>query len=412
MRVFSWRRILGLLTDSNVFAYPLGKVVQVVITAHGVEAGGGASRSTLLLQCQQLFLLESGFPYTTPVVIIPNHVKAGRKCPVGSYKGPILTGAAVLGLHATPHSVLEGLEMLDGIDHGPTLPLSIDEPLQEVVHLIVSIRGDVQSVVFMFVMIHVDEAVGWFVKVVIRPHMVLASDLRQQLHVFDIGFADVDIEKEQITVFFLPFNQVSKLRLNTHEGLWQAFARGYAVNSQIYGGYTCSPHFVYKFLVHEIPVGGKIHEEFVFRAITDNLENKTLAHQRFPTHEGDDTATHRLEPVNGALGRFQVHAWFAVVILETVVAIYVTAPLRIEVAKDGSELPGMNAGVNVRDRPASNSSEAIKALVTDSFKHDISSFNVFIQPLLCAFQEAGGMPPIHSLTECYHFKIVRYGHIV
>ncbi len=54
----------------------------------------------------------------------------------------------------------------------------------------------------MFVVIHVDEALGRFIEVVIRPDMILVGDLGQQFDLFDVCPADVYIEEDEVTVFF------------------------------------------------------------------------------------------------------------------------------------------------------------------------------------------------------------------
>ena len=126
-----------------MLTYPFGNGKKFVIIAHRVVTRGGAYGDTVLFGGLQFFLMEFGLPDAAPVVVLVKGVEARRERAVGSDKGTILTGAAVPGLHMSPHSVLEGLEMVDRIDHGPTLPLFVDEPVQDFVHLIVSIRRDV-----------------------------------------------------------------------------------------------------------------------------------------------------------------------------------------------------------------------------------------------------------------------------
>ena len=152
-------------------------------------------------------------------MVIGNQVEAGGERAVRSNQGTVVSSAAVPEPHTAPHSLLEGLDVLHGIDHRPALALFVDDPVQELVHFIVFVPRDAQHVVMMFVVIHVDEALGRFIEVVISPDMVLVGNLGQQLDVLDVCPANVDIEEDDVTVFFLPFDQVAELWLNTEQGL-------------------------------------------------------------------------------------------------------------------------------------------------------------------------------------------------
>jgi len=160
------------------------------------------------------------------------------------------------------------------------------------------------------------------------------------------------------------------LRFNAEQGFWQAFARGYAVHGQIYRGHACLTHLVYEILVHEIPIRGQIHEKTVLCAIANNLQDEILSQQWLPSHERDDPTPYRLEPVNGTLGRIQVHTRSVVVELETVVAIDVALILGIEIADDWPELVWMNSRSEVGDHPAPKGPNAIKALIVHGIKHN------------------------------------------
>ena len=118
-------------------------------------------------------------------------------------------------------------------------------------------------------------------------------------------------------------------------------------------------YLVYEGLVHEISVGGQIHEEPVFRAVADDLQNEILAQQRLAAHKGNYPAADGLKPVHRILGRFNVHTRQVIVVLKAIVAVYITAPLGEEVAEDWSELTGVNAGVYIGERPASDGADTV-----------------------------------------------------
>ena len=249
--------------------------------------------------------------------------------------------------------------MLDGIDHGPAVAMFVDEEVQKLINFIVLVRRDAQHVVMMFVVIYIDEALGRFIEVIISSDMVLVGYLGQQLGILDVCPADVDIEEYDITVLFLLFDQITELWFNIEEGLGQALARGHAVHGQVYRGHTRMTDLVYEDLVHEIPVGGQIHEEPLFRTVADDLQNEIFAQQRLAAHKGNYPAAEGLKPIHRILGRFNVHTWQVIVILKAVVAVYITAPLGEEVAEDWSELTGVNAGVYIGEHPASDGADTV-----------------------------------------------------
>ena len=66
-------------------------------------------------------------------------------------------------------------------------------------------------------------------------------------------------------------------------------------------------------------------------------------------------------------------------------AVYITAPLGVEIAEDRPEFLGMNARVEVGDRPAADSAELIERLITNGLEHDLSSLSrkdQYLQPNL------------------------------
>jgi hypothetical protein len=336
--------------------------------AHGAEAGGGALRQTFFFERLQRFPVEARLPDTPPIVIVEHHVKTGRKRAVGPDKRPVLTGPAGPVPNGAPRTVFEGLEVSDRVDHRPAPALFVNDPVQKLIDVVKFVGGDIQPLILMFKMPDINEAVGPFIEMIIGSNMVLVSNLGQRPHIVDVGLADVDIEEDEVAVFLLPFDKITKLRLNREQGLWQAFAGRYAVHGQIYRGDACLPCLVDEVFVHKIPVGWQIHEKTVFGAVADNFQDEILPQQRLPSHERDDPAPYRLEPINGTLGRIQVHTRSVVVELETVMAIYVAAILGVKIAEDWSELVRMNSGSEVGDHPAPKGPDAVKALVVDG-KH-------------------------------------------
>lgn len=65
----------------------------------------------------------------TPVVVIGNQIEARGKRTVRTDKGTISSGPTVPWPQTAPHSFLEGLEVLDGIDHGPAMALFVDKEI-------------------------------------------------------------------------------------------------------------------------------------------------------------------------------------------------------------------------------------------------------------------------------------------
>lgn len=311
---------------------PLGEKTRVVIMAHGVEARGRTPEQAPLSHGSQFILIEAGFPYTSPVVVIANQIEARGQRAILPDQGAVVPGATVPGVGATPHLFLESLQVCNGVDHGPALTLSIDEPVQELVRLIVFFRRDTQHIVTMLIVIHIDEGLRRLRKVVVGPDTILVGDLGEQLRVLDVCPADIDVEEGEVIVFFLSFNQVPKLRLNSEQRLGQAPSWRQAIYGQIYGGHTGPTDFVYENLVQEIPVGGQIHKKPVFCTIADHLQDKVFAQQWFTSHEGNSPAAYGLEPVHRALSCFKVHARLVIVKLKAVVTVYITSPLDEKIA--------------------------------------------------------------------------------
>jgi hypothetical protein len=217
------------------------------------------------------------------------------------------------------------------------------------------------------VMVGVDERVRGLVEMVVRAHVVLVRDLREQSDVLDVVPANIDVEEEQIAVFLLPLHKVSKLGFNVEEGLRESLPWCNAVYSEVDGSDSGFSNFVDKGFVQQVPVRGKVHEKSFFCSVPDHFEDKVFAKQGFPSHERNDTASQRVKPVHRTLGGFQVHAGQAfigvIVVLEAVVTVYVAVPLCEKVAKHGSEFIGVNAGIKVWKRPSAKCANTVEGLI-------------------------------------------------
>jgi hypothetical protein len=128
----------------------------------------------------------------------------------------------------------------------------------------------------MFEMPGINEAVGLFIEMIISSDMVLVSDLGQRPHILYVGFADVDIEEDEVAVFLLLFDEITELRLNREQGLWQAFAGRYTVHGQIYRSHACPTRLVDEVFVQKIPIGGQIHKKTFLGAVADNFQDEIL----------------------------------------------------------------------------------------------------------------------------------------
>ena len=147
-------------------------------------------------------------------MVIVNQIEARGKRTIQTDKGAVASGTTVPWPQGASHSFLEGLEVLDGIDHGPAMAMFVDEEVQKLINFIVFVRRDAQHVVMMFVVTYIDEALGRFIEVVISSDMVLVGYLGQQLDVLDVCPADVDIEEADVTVLFLLFDHIMELWFN------------------------------------------------------------------------------------------------------------------------------------------------------------------------------------------------------
>jgi len=195
------------------------------------------------------------------------------------------------------------------------------------------------------------------------------SNFREPADILQIAPANVDVEEDHIAVFLLSLNEVAELRFNVEESLRQSLARSDTVHSQIDRGDPRSSDFIDERLVQQVAIGGKIHEKTVLSSVPYHVEDKILAKQRLPAHQRNDTATEGFEPVHSAFRRVQVHTGQplvrVVVILEAVVAVFVTAPLGEEVAENRSEFIGVNAGVEIRNGPTAEGASPIDGFVED-----------------------------------------------
>jgi hypothetical protein len=105
--------------------------------------------------------------------------------------------------------------VFDRINHRPALVLFVNYPVQKVVDVVKFIRRDIQPLILMSEMFDFNETVGLFIEMIIGSDPVLVSDLSQCLHILDVGLANIDIKKDEVAVFFLPFDKIMELQKKT-----------------------------------------------------------------------------------------------------------------------------------------------------------------------------------------------------
>jgi hypothetical protein len=104
--------------------------------------------------------------------------------------------------------------MFDGVNHGPTLELLADKPVEEFIHFVIFVRRNPELIFHVLVMIQVHKSMRRFVQMIIGAYMILMRNFSEHPHILDVRPADIDVEEDQIPVFLLPLDQVPKLGLD------------------------------------------------------------------------------------------------------------------------------------------------------------------------------------------------------
>jgi hypothetical protein len=180
---------------------------------------------------------------------------------------------------------------------------------------------------------------------------------------------DVDVEEDEVPVLLLLLDGVAELRFDREQRLRKPFARRDAIHREVDRGHSGATDLVNELLIHEVAVRRQVHEEALLAAVANHLEDEVLPHERLAAHEGNNSASDRLQPVDGRLRRLERHAGQIVVELKAIVAINVALPLGEQVAEQRTELVVVDAGVDERNEPPPDRSHAVGALVADRLKH-------------------------------------------
>ncbi len=193
-----------------------------------------------------------------------------------------MAGTAIPGSEAAAHPKPEASQMRDRIDHGPPFALLLNQPVQKLIHFLPFRVRDAQHIVLVAIMARVHERAGRLIQMVVCAEAVLVGDLRQHANILQIVPANVDVEEDKVSIFFLSLHKVPELRFNVEEHLGQSPSG----SDTVYGEIDCRnsrlPDFIDEKLVQQIAVCREVHEKTVLRAIPHHFENEVFAKKGFP----------------------------------------------------------------------------------------------------------------------------------
>jgi hypothetical protein len=179
--------------------------------------------------------LELGIFCGAPIVLGVVHGKARGESAVGAHNDPILAGAAAPVFAFTAHKTFHVLQARNGVDHFPTLALLVDETVEKIVDHGEIFRADVGVVLVEMLEVSLLHH-GGFVDVESDGDTVVVGELGELLYVFDVGAADVGIEKHGVAVAILAADEIVEIFFDVFEGFGQPGLFVDGVDGEVDGG--------------------------------------------------------------------------------------------------------------------------------------------------------------------------------
>ena len=174
----------------------------------------------------------------------------------------------------------------------------------------------------------------------------------QHAHIFEIVAADVDIEKNGVAVFVLFADQV--IRSFRGWAPWLLAGRASDPRHPRPGSRVATPASAMRSIVSgfmQPSVGRQIDPEAFLRCVIDHLVRELGAKQDFSSHERENPASGRMQPVDRPPGNVFGHAGDAVVEGPAIVAIEIAFPFGEQIRDERMELAGQQARAKIWEHP-------------------------------------------------------------
>src|SRR5579864_7447418 len=275
-------------------------------------------------------------------------------CLVSVALGPITIPAVLAQIEPGRHTH-KGLDLLQAwnrIHHLITGFVFLDQPIDQRVDLAPVFRPDVGGVVVQVLKVVILFEHWSLIDVVVGSNPMLVGVFGELSDILHIVAADVDVEKDEVSVYVLLPQNVLEILLRGNEGFGQAWLEIPRVQRKIEYRYAGVAKAVCNVGAEQTPVRGDVDPEAFLRRVINDFMNEFRPQQRLATHQRQDPAAIVVQPVDRTAGHVLGHTLDLIVVGPAIPTIEIALVLDKQIGGDGVELSGQNSRTDVRAQPS------------------------------------------------------------
>src|SRR5262249_45817898 len=163
---------------------------------------------------------------------------------------------------------------------------------------------------------------------------------------------DVDIQEYGVPVAVLLLDQILEVAANGAQRFWQTRLLVDHVSGKIECGHARVREAIDDVWLQQTTVRGDVDPESLPSGVVHQLVDEFRPEEDLTTHESEDAAGRRMQPVDRGLRDLLGHAFHPIVVRVAVVAIEIAFVLGKQVSDDGMEIARQQPRLHVRKRPA------------------------------------------------------------